>query len=101
MAKPWNPHAVAEPFVIDACANRVDDADDLVAGHERQLRMLQFTVNHMQIGSAHGAGLHANPDLTLTRQRIRSLDRYKRHSWFLQHHRLHEFLPMAECLERT
>ena len=50
-----------------ARAERVDPADDLMAGNERQLRARQFAVDHVQVGAADAAGRDAHPDLARPR----------------------------------
>src|SRR4029453_18071225 len=37
--------------------------DDLMARHERELGLGQFSVDHMQVGSTNSTGLHSNQDL--------------------------------------
>ena len=57
-------HADARPGrEIDAIADRLDAADDLVAGNDRQLRIRQFAVDHVQVGAADAAGLDPHADL--------------------------------------
>jgi hypothetical protein len=37
--------------------------DHLVAEHERQLGVGQFTIHHVQVGPADAAGMHPNQEL--------------------------------------
>ena len=62
VAEPRHADARAERRV-DAVADRLDPADDLVAGNDRQLRIGQFAVDDVQIGAADAAGLDAHADL--------------------------------------
>ena len=48
-------------------------ADDLVAGHERQLRVRQLAVDDVQIGAAHAAGVDAHQHLPRPRLGNRQL----------------------------
>ena len=48
---------------VDALADRVDAADDLVARHDRKLGVRQLAVDDMQVGAADAAGLDLNADL--------------------------------------
>ena len=57
-AEPGNPDA---PILAD------DSSDDLVAEHERQLRVRQLAVEDVEVGPADAAGLH--PDEQLPRPR--------------------------------
>ena len=66
MAEPGHADARAE-LQTDAVAGRLDPADDLVAGDDRQLRVRQFAVDDMQIGAADAAGLDPHADLPRAR----------------------------------
>lgn len=57
MSEPWNAHASPGRWVLHSLAAPLDDADNLMAGHDRQLRILQFAGDYMQVGAADGAGL--------------------------------------------
>lgn len=100
MAEPRHANAPPEAVLIDADAKRIDDANNLVARYKWQLRVLQLTVDDVQVGSAHSARFHTKPDFTFTGQRIRALDHFERNSRLLQNHGLHGFLLTAECIKR-
>jgi hypothetical protein len=57
----------AERKTADAGTDRSHPADNLVARHDRQLRIRQFAVDQVQIGAANAAGRNLNQDLTLAR----------------------------------
>lgn len=61
-AQPWHPNAIAYPQCLDARPYYLDAADDFVTGDDRQPRMRQFAIGHMQIGAANSAGLYRYPD---------------------------------------
>ena len=64
MAEPGNADAPSGPERRHAVAGPVDDADDLVTGHDRQTRIRQLAVDDVQVGPADAAGLDADQDLT-------------------------------------
>ena len=47
----------------DALASRLDPADDLMPRHDRQLRIGQVAVDHVQVGAADAAGRDRQPNL--------------------------------------
>ncbi len=94
MAEPWHADTAADPFRIRA--DRLDHADDLVVGDERQLRLRQVFIDHMQIGPAHGTGLDPQSYLSGTWVGKRAFDRYQRLSDFLKHHRSHRRAFLGE-----
>ena len=47
---------------LTPCADRRHTADDLVPRHDRQFRVFQFAVDHMQIGAADAAGRDLDQD---------------------------------------
>jgi hypothetical protein len=57
----------AKRKTADAGTDRSHPADNLVAGHDRQLRIRQFAVDHVQIGATDAAGRNLNQDLALAR----------------------------------
>ncbi len=65
------PTRVPSTGSIHCAATRFHNADNLVAGHDRQFRIGQVAVDHMQIGTANRAGLdpHQNLSRSGTRQR--------------------------------
>ena len=63
MSEPRHPDALAESETGNACADLRHPADDLVPGHERELRVGQLAVDHMEIGAANPAGRDRDQDL--------------------------------------
>jgi len=49
-----------------------------MARHDRQLRIGQFAIRHMQIGAANTASLDRDEDLAGSRLRNRALAQYER-----------------------
>jgi hypothetical protein len=56
-----------------AGADHIDAADDFVAGHDRELGIRQFAVNHVQVSAAYPTRRHANADFAGHRPPIRQL----------------------------
>ena len=69
VAEPRNADPVADREVGDAVAEPLDDADDFMARHERNFRVQQLAVDHVQVGSAHAAGPYADQHLAGQRNR--------------------------------
>ena len=63
MAEPRNADTLADVQVLDAGADRIDPANDLMARDNRNVRVGQFAVDDMQVGAADAAGTHLNPYL--------------------------------------
>ena len=62
-----------------ACrADRVDDADDLVAGHDVGPPGRQVALGEVQVGAAHAAHRDADPDLARAGLRLGPLDERQR-----------------------
>src|SRR5207248_8189452 len=64
-AEPGHPDPVADLEAVDPGSGLGHRADDLVTGHQRQLRPRQLAVENVQIGATHGAGVDL--DLHLSR----------------------------------
>src|SRR5690606_38818055 len=73
VAEPRDADALAEREARDAGAERVHTADDLVAGNDRPLRMLEVTVRDVEVGAAHATGRDLDPHLACCRLRPRDL----------------------------
>ena len=67
MAEPSDADARRRGLQADAFADRLDPADDLVPGDDRQLRVGQFAVDDVQVGAADAAGLDPHADLASAR----------------------------------
>ena len=61
--EPGRADAVARLKTHSVAADRLDEADDLMAGHERQPRQLDVALDGVQIGMADAAGANADQDL--------------------------------------
>jgi hypothetical protein len=88
-SEPRHADARAERELLGARAARRDRADDLVAEHERQLRMRELAVIDVQIGAADAAGVNGDQDLALPRRRARDAARGELPPCALQQHRAH------------
>jgi hypothetical protein len=69
--EPGHADVRAERKTADAGTDRSHPADNLVARHDRQLRIRQFAVDQVQIGAANAAGRNLNQDLALARPQSR------------------------------
>jgi len=49
---------IAARKTVHAVANRGDAPDDLMAWHDRKLRIRQVAIDHVQVGAAHAAREH-------------------------------------------
>src|SRR5439155_26671376 len=96
-AQPGN--ADPRPF-REARAARLDDADDLVSEHERQLRIVELTVGDVQIRPAHAAGADAEEDLPRLWIRIRQFAQLERTPPLGQHHRSHRGYSAGICVRQ-
>ena len=88
-AEPRNADALADFETRNAPAQRRHPADDLVAGHDGQLGMRQFAIDHMQIGPAYAAGRHRDENFARSGSRHRPLAHDERLSGPIQHHGAH------------
>ena len=80
---------MAQSEAFDAGPQRVDAADDLVAGNDRQHRVGQVAVHHMQVGAADTAGRHPDTDLAGAGLPIGQLGPLQGRAESVQDHRLH------------
>jgi hypothetical protein len=64
-------------------------AHDLVAEHERELRVGELSIDDVQVGTADTAGANAEEDLPGHGCRIGDLGRTKRLARRVEHHRAH------------
>ena len=63
VAEPRNADTLADVQVLDAGADRIDPANDLMARDNRNVRVGQFAVDDMPVGAADAAGTYLNPYL--------------------------------------
>ena len=81
---------------VTPASERLDDAHDLVARHDRQMDVGQLAVDDVQIGAADAAGLDAHADLARAGQRIGPLFKRERLPGRCKNHCLHDTLPKAQ-----
>ena len=61
--EPWNSDPLTQLEVDNLVAERRYVADNLVAWNEREFRIRQFSVNHVEISAANRTGAHLNQNL--------------------------------------
>ena len=76
----------------DAGPDRVDPADDFVAGDDRNLRVGQLAVDDMQVGAANAASGHFDPNFVRPRLSVGEICPFERSPELLKHHSLHDGL---------
>ncbi len=92
MAEPRHADALAQAQSHDVAADRIDPADDLVAGDDRHDGIGQLAVDDVQIGPADAAGGDAKADFTGSGKAVRKLRPFESLTELLQHHRMHRIL---------
>ena len=65
--QPGHADAVAQPEFIDLLAHGGHGADDLVAGHDRDLPVRQLSIHHVEVGAADAARADLHEDLAASR----------------------------------
>ena len=93
MTQPRDADPLAHPQSLDALSDRIDPADDLVSGDDRQLRVGQFAIDDMEIGSADAARRHLEADLPWSWLPVRQAGPLKRGPEPVQNHCLQVGLP--------
>jgi hypothetical protein len=73
VAQPRNTNALAYAKAHDASADRIDPANDLVAGDDRHAWVGQLTIDDMQIRPADAAGGYFDSKFARSRLAIRQL----------------------------
>jgi hypothetical protein len=76
--QPRHPDPVAERECIAAPAERVDAADHLMAGHDREVWEVEITLDHVQVGAAAATRAHPYAHLTRAGHRVWELDELER-----------------------
>jgi hypothetical protein len=66
-AEPGHADTVPNGKALHALAFFYHGADDFMSGNQRQLRLGQFAVHHMQVGPAHAASVNAEQNLLRAR----------------------------------
>jgi hypothetical protein len=101
VAEPGNADPLAGPEPVHAATGLRHLADDLVARDERQLRVGQLAIDHVQVGAAHRAGLDPEEDLPGARLRHRQLGKAQRFARSVEKHRsLHGGPPLRSWMAR-
>jgi len=90
MCQPRHTDALTDIEATHIDPGPLDDADDLVARHDRQFRQRQFAIDDMQVGAANRARLDTQDKLGRPRFGIRSLLRAQRLPGCTKNHRTHE-----------
>src|SRR5690606_5635105 len=76
--QPRHPDPVTDGEPLRPGTARLDAPDDLVAGHGPGSARGEVALGQVQVGAAHTARLHPDPDLTGSGLRHRQLDRLQR-----------------------
>jgi len=88
-AEPRHADPLAQGETLDALAQPGHPPDDLVAGHDRQSRVLELAVHNMEVGAAHAACGDLDQHLAPSGYRDRTVGGGKLPPRRLQHHRAH------------
>src|SRR5581483_7314402 len=83
-----DPHPASQSG--NAAAERVNAADNLVAGDDRQFRIWQFTVDDVKVRAADATSMDRDSDLTLRGSGLRLFNETQQFARPLQHHGAHE-----------
>lgn len=75
--------------MADTGPDRFDTADDLMARYNRQVRLSQIAVDHVQVGSTNSTGCDLYEDLARTRHGIGNIPVLKKLPRGVQDHRFH------------
>jgi hypothetical protein len=78
MAHPGHAHALANAQFRYTFAERIDATDDLMTGNDRHVRVGQFPIDDVQIGSAYAAGEDFHPNLAGTGLPLRKFNAFQR-----------------------
>jgi len=65
--QPWHADAAARREALGTVASLGHGADDLVAEHQRQLRVRELAVGDVEVGAADPTGVHAQQELARAR----------------------------------
>ena len=95
VAEPGDADAFARRETRDIRADRVDPANDLVTGDDRQHGVWQLAVDDVQIGPAYAAGQHLHPDLARAGLPVAQLGPPKLRPQLVEYHRVHGYHPLG------
>jgi hypothetical protein len=89
VAEPGDADALAKVRALDAGPDRIDAADNFVAGDNGYAWVRELAVEDMQIGAADPAGRDAHPDFAGAWAAVGKLGPFEGGAWRLQYHRVH------------
>ena len=89
-AEPRDADVVADPEPGHAGPQGRDRADDLVAEHQRQLRIGQVPVSDVEVGATHAAGRDRDEDLAGARFRLGKVGQSQRAARAVEEHGAHQ-----------
>jgi hypothetical protein len=70
-------------------ADFANAADNLMPGDERKLRIAEFPIDDMQVGTTHSASRHFDENLSLMKNRCGIVLKSERFEGTLEQHRFH------------
>ena len=76
MAEPGNPDPLIDCQAFHTSTDGVDMSDDFMTWNDRQFRVLQITVDDMQVGAANAAGRDFHQNFSRTGLRRIARDRF-------------------------
>ena len=89
VAQPGHAQPLPDGEALDLFALGDHDADDLVAGYQRQFRLGEFAVQDVQVGAAHAAGADLEQHLVVAARGRRQFDESQGRVGFFQNHCAH------------
>ena len=90
VCEPGNTHPITQlQSGIDLRADGLYPTHDFMAGHERELRMLEFPINDVKIRAANAAGAHRHANLVRARIAVRQLEPFEGTPGRCQYHGMH------------
>src|SRR6185436_7365667 len=89
-AEPGDAYPVTGRKAVGARPRFEDRSDDLVPEDQRQLRLVQLSVEDVQVRAADAAHRDVDQDLAVGGRRLRELTLRQRLTRSLEHHRAHE-----------
>ena len=89
MAEPRNSDAVADTVGGDVRSERLDAADNFVAGDDGVFDIRQLAIDDVKVSPANAASAHAHADLSATRKRVGALMQLQGRTRRRQNHRVH------------
>src|SRR5262245_63216146 len=95
-AEPRDPDALAYGQSCDSRPHGGDAPDDLVAGHDRKLRVWQLAVDHVQIGPADTAGRDLDENFAGRRNWRWPIAHDERSARVLQRQGAHDTSPVVQ-----